>query len=144
MNKAKNPEQIIIERLEHAGKTLIALRETGYRPNLAQRQHDVVRTVWEAFSWSESPMLRPAPPSSTDISLMEEAYGWILIIPESELALRRIVHARSLVHPISDREIWSWRKLSVAMNVDHRWVQRRHNEAIKIIKKGLDMWSKRI
>ena len=40
--------------------------------------------------------------------------------------LRRIVGARSLVHPMTGRHLYSWRRLGTAIGADHKAVQRWH------------------
>lgn len=137
MNGVPQTDKELIERLEHAGKTLIALKDTGYRPGLAQRRHDVVQSVWDAFDWIRSPHLRIPTPSKEDIRLMDEAYEWVLLIPAHRIATRRVVHARSLVHPLSDRYLFSWRKIAIVMSRHHQEVQRLHAHGIKIILEGL-------
>ncbi len=47
--------------------------------------------------------------------------------------LRRIVGARSLVHPITERHLYPWRRLGCALGADHKAVQRWHKQGIELI-----------
>jgi hypothetical protein len=64
---------------------------------------------------------------------MDEAMGWIGLIPDDRYVLRRIVGARSLVSPMTDRHIFPWRRLGAAIGADHKAVQRWHAEGIGLI-----------
>ncbi|HVE20640.1 MAG TPA: DUF6362 family protein [Acidocella sp.] len=130
-------ERLIIERLEDAGRTLIAMKDTGYRPGLAQRQHDVVHDIWDAYNWTIPPELRLPRPGIEEIKRMDEAYGWMKFIPSGQVTMRRIVQARSLRHPLSDRYLFSWRRLADVLRLDHKAVQRVHANGIRNILKGL-------
>jgi len=64
---------------------------------------------------------------------MDEAMAWIALIPRDRYVLRRVVGARSLVHPITDRHLYAWRRLGVALGADHKGVQRWHAQGIAMI-----------
>src|SRR5580698_4784044 len=72
----------IIARLEAAGATLLAMPSRGYSTLLRQMKFDVVHTALEAYGW-QSAMARPPVPCASDISLMDEAFGWLALIPEA-------------------------------------------------------------
>ena len=124
--------EYVVARLEEAGSTLLALPNGGYSPRLRTSVLEIVRTAQESYGWSEG-RIRPAVPSSAMISRMDEALGWITLIPAANYVLRRIVHARSLVDPITDRYLFPWRRLASAIGADHKAVQRWHAQAINII-----------
>jgi hypothetical protein len=69
---------------------------------------------------------------------MDETLGWILVIPLDRYVLRRIVGARSLVHPITERHLYPWRRLAVAIGADHKAVQRWHAQGIDLIVSALN------
>ena len=52
--------------------------------------------------------------------------------------MRRIVGARSLVHPVTDRHLFPWRRLGGALGADHKAVQRWHAEGIGLIVAALN------
>lgn len=119
-------------RLEEAGATLLALPGTGWSTRLRTSSLEIVRTALEAYGW-ETARIRPAVPSADKIDRMDEAMAWITSIPNSRYVLRRVLGARSLVHPITDRHLYSWRRLGTALGADHKAVQRWHAEGIMII-----------
>jgi hypothetical protein len=127
----------VIGRLEEAGATLLALRNTGWTTKLRTSNIEIVRTALENYNWEEQ-RVRPAVPSSAKITRMDEAMGWISVIPLDRYVLRRIVGARSLVHPVSERHLFPWRRLGVALGADHKAVKRWHVQAIGMIVAALD------
>lgn len=119
-------------RLEEAGASLLALPATGWSTRLRSSTLDIVRSAAEGYGWTEG-RLRPPIPSAAKITRMDEALGWIAHIPLDRYVLRRIVGARSLVHPLSDRHLFSWRRLGAVLGADHKAVQRWHKDGIRII-----------
>jgi len=124
-------------RLEEAGETLLALPGTGYSTRLRTSSLDIVRTALENYGWSES-RVRPPVPSSAKITRMDEALSWILFIPLENYVLRRIVGARCLVSPVTERHLFPWRRLGAALGADHKAVQRWHAQGIAIIVAALN------
>ena len=104
---------LVIYRLEEAGASLLALPSTGWTTKLRSSSLEIVRTTLEAYGWT-SARIKPPVPSSQKISRMDEAMGWLALIPDDRYVLRRIVGARSLVHPITDRYLFPWRRLGVS------------------------------
>ena len=122
----------VIRRLEEAGAALLALPATGWSTRLRSGSLDIVRTAAEAYGWTEG-VVRPPVPSAARISRMDEALGWIAHIPLDRYVLRRIVGARSLVHPVSERHLFPWRRLGAVLGADHKAVQRWHGQGIALI-----------
>ncbi len=122
----------VIYRLEEAGATLLALPGTGWTTRLRTSSLEIVRTALEAYGWSEA-RIRPSTPSAEKITRMDEALSWIPLIPLDRYVLRRVVGARSLVHPITDRHLFPWRRLGKALGSDHKAIQRWHAQGIAII-----------
>ena len=123
----------VIYRLEEAGATLLALPNTGYSTRLKVSHLDVVQAACEAYGWDAPARVRPATPSASRISRMDEALGWIALIPRERYVLRRIVGARSLVSPVTERHLFSWRRLGGVMGADHKAVQRWHGQGIDLL-----------
>ncbi len=123
-------------RLEEAGATLLALPGTGWSTRLRTSSLEIVHTALEAYGWTEA-RIRPPVPSAEKISRMDEAMGWIPLIPRDRYVLRRVVGARSLVHPITDRHLYPWRRLGTALGADHKAVQRWHAQGISMIVQAL-------
>lgn len=144
---AKLPE-IVVRRLEHAGRTVLALPMAGYTTGCKTSSLEFVRAAIESYGW-EKATIRPATPSGRDITAMDEAYCWLPFIPtDADLArchpilgrpaddsvmVRRIVGARSLVHPVTQRLLYSWRCLAALLGVDDHKVKRLHQIGISEI-----------
>lgn len=137
MNGYEIDADYVIYRLEEAGATLLALPGTGWSTRLRSSSLEIVRTVLEAYGWSDARM-RPAVPSADKISRMDEAMGWIPLIPVDQYVLRRVVGARSLVHPITDRHLFPWRRLGKALGADHKAIQRWHARGVDMIVRALN------
>jgi hypothetical protein len=119
-------------RLEEAGATLLALPGTGYSTKMRVSQIDVVANAAEAYGRNPG-FVRPAVPSASRITRMDEALGWIMLIPQERYVIRRIVGARSLVSPVTERHLYSWRRLGEAVGADHKAVQRWHAQGIDML-----------
>jgi hypothetical protein len=126
----------VIWRLEEAGATLLALPGTGWSTRLRTSSLEIVRTAIESYGWAEQ-RVRPPVPQAAAITRMDEAMGWISLIPVDRYVLRRIVGARSLVHPVTERHLFPWRRLGAALGADHKAVQRWHAEGIGLIVSAL-------
>jgi Domain of unknown function (DUF6362) len=122
----------VVYRLEEAGATLLALPGTGYSTRLRTSSLDIVRTALDAYGWTDA-QIRPSVPSAEKITRMDEALSWIPLIPVDRYVLRRVVGARSLVHPITDRHLFPWRRLGKALGADHKAIQRWHAQGIVMI-----------
>ena len=129
--------EYVIHRLEEAGCTLLALPGTGYSTRLRTSNLDVVRAA-EAFGGDTGGRIRPPVPSAEQITRMDEALGWITLIPQDRYVLRRIVGARSLVSPSTERHLYSWRRLGTVLGADHKAVQRWHATGIEMIVAALN------
>ncbi len=129
--------QFVTWRLEEAGATLLALPGTGYSTRLRTSSLEIVRAAIEGYGWTEK-QVRPPVPSAAKITRMDEALGWLQLIPEGRYVLRRIVGARSLVSPKTERHLFPWRRLGAALGADHKAVQRWHGEGIGLIVAALN------
>lgn len=127
----------VIARLEEAGATLLALPNSGPSTRLAQGGLEWIRSAAESYGFQRA-RLRPAVPSAQKITRMDQAYLWMALIPHDKYVLRRIVGARSLIHPLSGRYIFSWRRLGTAIGADHKAVQRWHAQGIDMIVAGIN------
>jgi hypothetical protein len=122
----------IVYRLEEAGATLLALPGTGYSTKMRVSHLEVLPSVVEAYG-SDRVRVRPPIPSASRISRMDEALGWITLIPADRRVIRRIVGARSLVSPVTERHLFSWRRLGEVVGADHKAVQRWHGQGIDML-----------
>jgi hypothetical protein len=129
---------LVTYRMEEAGTTLLAIPphyRWSTRPHTASA---VLAAALEAYGWTEPPT-RPAVPTQHYLDRMDEAFGWLDLIPTQNYLLRRVVGARSLVHPNTDRHLFSWRRLADALGSEHRAVQRWHTNGIGMIVAALNV-----
>ena len=129
--------ELVIYRLEEAGTTLLSIPDRGYTTKLRSSSLDIVRSALEAYGWAER-AIRPAVPSAAKIDRMDEALSWIPLIPVDKYVLRRIVGARCLVSPLTERNLYPWRRLAAALGADHKAIQRWHAQGIDLIVTALN------
>jgi hypothetical protein len=141
LNGARRDAEYVIYRLEEAGQTLLTLPNTGYSTRLRTSSIDIVRSALEGYGWEnfrkDDHRLRPALPDSARITRMDEALGWLSRIPQDRYVLRRIVGARALVSPVTERHLFTWRRLATLLGADHKAVQRWHAQGVAMIVAGL-------
>jgi hypothetical protein len=124
-------EGLIVARLEDAGRVLLALPAGGYSTHLRTSNLDIARD-FQAYGWTgERP--RVPVPSSIRITRMEAALQWLQLISDDQVQLRRIVGLRMLVHPLSNRHLYSWRKVGEKISIDHRTAKSWHERGIGLI-----------
>lgn len=125
--------------LEEAGATLLALPQTGYSTRLRAGGLDWMRDAGAVLAPGSGPApLRPAAPSAAAIDHMDLALAWLALIPDSMFVLRRVAGARALVHPMTGRHLFPWRRLGSALGADHKAVQRWHGQAMLRISTALN------
>ncbi len=124
--------EYVIDRPAEAGSSLLAMPDSGWTTTLRSSSLEIVRSAAEAYGWTTS-RIRPPVPSAERITRMDEAMGWLQLIPEERYVVRRVVGARSLVHPITERHLFPWRRLGSVLGADHKAVQRWHAQGIDMI-----------
>lgn len=122
----------IVARFEAAGATLLALPGRGYSTQIRTMRFDVVHSALDAYGW-QGAVVRPPMPSAAAISQMDEVFGWLTLIPETKYVLRRILGARALVHPVTLRHLFPWRRIGTMLGADHKSVQRWHGQAVELL-----------
>jgi len=122
----------MVARFEAAGATLLALPGKGYSTQIRTMRFDVVQSAADAYGWQNA-AVRPPVPSAAAIDQMDEAFGWLTLIPETKYVMRRIVGARALVHPVTLRHLFPWRKIGAMLGADHKSVQRWHGQAVELM-----------
>lgn len=122
----------LVACLEEAGATLLSLPTTGFSTSLKTSALPILREATEGYGWS-SAEVRPPMPSASRISRMDRVFGYLALIPQDRYVLRRIVGCRALVHPVTGRHLFSWRRLGELLRADHKAVQRWHGEGVRTI-----------
>jgi hypothetical protein len=132
--------EYVIYRLEEAGTALLSLPHTGYSTGLRTTRLEFVRSALEGYGWDNpsANRLRPAMPDAARITRMDEALGWVGLLPKDRVVLRRIVGARCLISPVTERYLYTWRRLGTLVGADHKAVQRWHAQAIDMIVAALN------
>lgn len=128
----------VVARLEDAGTTLLCLPDTGPSTRMRISALEVVRAACVEMVGAPGKRLRLPMPSPARIGAMDEAWAWLGRIPNDRYVLRRIVGARALVNPVTERHMFSWRRLGGLLGADHRAVQRWHGEGIDTIVRSLN------
>jgi hypothetical protein len=126
----------IVARFEAAGATLLALPGQGYSTRIRTMRFDVVHSALDAYGWQGAAVRAPVP-SAAAISDMDEVFSWLTLIPEAKYVLRRIVSARALVHPVTLRHLYPWRRIGAMLGADHKSVQRWHGQALLLLQAAL-------
>ena len=129
---AVRTHDLVISDLEAAGPSILALPMRGFSTACRTGGLDYVRETIEAYGW-DAASIRPPTPAPAAITAMDEVLTWISLIPQDRYVLRRIVGARALVNPVSDRHLFTWRKLGQALGAHHQAVLRWHGEGIALI-----------
>ncbi len=124
--------ETVISRLEEAGRALLSLPNTGPNTRLVQSGLEWVRDASDNATPARG-RIRPPVPDAATITRMDQALAWIPLIPVDRYVLRRVVGARSLINPSTDRHLYSWRRLALAVGADHKAVQRWHAQGIDMI-----------
>ena len=132
-SRAAIDAETVIYRLEEAGQTLLSLPNRGHSTALRQTRHQYLADAIEAFNEESDAPPQIATPPAARITRMDQALAWVPLIPEANLVLRRIVGCRSLVSPLTERHLFTWRRLARLLGADHKAIQRWHATGIDII-----------
>ncbi len=81
-------------------------------------------------------------PGPRDVSLMDEALSWVLLIPNQ--TKRRVVSLRSQYHPLRERHVMSWRACGTSLRISDKSAQRWHAEALAFLEMALAGWEVKI
>jgi hypothetical protein len=134
----------VVARLEEAGTTMLCLPHMGPTTKLRSVRYDVVHTAIDACGWQAAEArVRPSVPGAAAVSRMDEALGWIGLIPQDKYVLRRILGARALVGPLTGRHLYPWRRLAGLLGADHKAIQRWHGQGVAMIVAALQPQSQK-
>lgn len=136
-------------RLEEAGQTLMALPipKGAFPRDVRSNWPDVVRGYEDAFvalvGASDAVLQDHAyhqnrvrvTPSAAAVGRMDEALDWLWRIEDERK--RRLCLCRALVHPVSGRNVVSYRKLGRMFGLHHDTMRAWHDRALAEIAKGL-------
>ena len=128
----------VVAHLECAGKTLLALPHSGFSTLLKTSSLNSEMAAVSACGWFSGSAAKCPRPTSRAIDAMDNTMMWLWYIPQDMTVLRRCVGARSLVNPITDKHIYSWRRLGDFMGVDHKTAKRWHADGVRYIVNALN------
>jgi hypothetical protein len=134
-------------RLEQAGATLLALPGGSGMARVRSNMPDYIQDSRTGFKIDGPVKMRPPTPSAAAITAMDEAFSWISLIPADRAApgsadlhalgggvmKRRIVWARALVSPVTNRYLFSWSKLAETTGCDRKALRQWHGDALGLI-----------
>lgn len=130
--------ETLLLRLQEAGTALLCLPAHRCLPGgFGSGWPEVVHEVVEAYGYDRVE-IRPSSPDAATITRMDETFQWVTHIPEAKRVLRRLVLLRSLVHPVSDRHLYSWRRAAALLRCSHTAAQVWHAQAIDMMVAGIN------
>ena len=123
-------------RLERAGATLLAMRLPKTGPSgLKGYWPDLVRDSFiDMPSDSEG---RAGVPDARAVSAMDEALEWVLLIPEHLPKVRRAVHLRLLLDPVTEKHRFNYSKIARILHCSPNTAQSWHEKGLGFITRGL-------
>lgn len=122
----------VLARLEEAGATLLSMPNTGHSTRLRMGTLRPLPDAEDALHSAPGPVRAPVPRAAS-VDRMDQAFMWVSLIPEAKFILRRVVHARALVNPLTGKHLFAWRRLATTVGADHKAVQRWHAQGIDMI-----------
>ncbi len=140
----------IVARLEDAGRTLMTLPmpARGMPAGSRSAWPDYMQNFWDVFGHADeadNEDRREAQAhlintvrvqaSQKAVDRLDEVLGWLWYIETPRH--RRAVAARMLTHPVSERPVYSWKKIAKTMGADARTVRRWYLGGVEAIIIGL-------
>jgi len=119
-------DKYIAQRLPEAGATLMILPRPEFSRSLvlsALVQHNAAHYAVKAR----------LSPTNPEIIRCAQVMGWLNLMPARLLRLRRIIEMRMLTCPITQRPLYSWRKIGRTFRVDHHTAQRWHSAGVALL-----------
>lgn len=115
--------------LEWAGVRLLSMNiKSPFPKEPGTAWPEYQRDPTEAYGYSGE-RLRPAIPDSVEIELMDKLLAFVSLLPD--ITTRRILNARALIAPISNRHLYSWTKIAFMLHTSRPVVQRLHAKGLK-------------
>jgi len=115
--------------LEWGGSKLLAMQLSSGAPRQPHIAWPEYRQSFNTAYGSSAERMRPSRPSSKEIQAVDEILALPSLLPNP--LVRRILHARALVAPISNRYLCSWTELGDRLDLDRRKVKQLHQRGIE-------------
>jgi len=123
--------------LEWAGARLIAMPEPRIKPAEP-------RVIWPDYHQDQAEItsfrgrlsIRAGAPAKHEVRMVDK----VLLLPNviEQPMMRRVVHVRSLVHPINYRHLYSWKRISVLLHTSPYIVKSWHGKGLQEIIRRTD------
>jgi hypothetical protein len=128
---------LINDWLEWAGSRLLAAPSNKIKPSGPKViWPDYAQERFQILDFRKGLNLRAPPPGAKEIPVMEE----ILLLPNlcSEVRVRRVLHARCLVNPLTYRNINSWTKIAILIHVSRETARLLHHKGLEEVSQKID------
>lgn len=142
---------LVERRLYDAGKTLMMLQSSVGPAEPRSHWPEVMRTYWDMFAPASPGEDRKAAEvrrneraedklkprlvaTSKAMTRLDEVLGWLWYL---EPVHRKIIFARMLINPLTDKHVFSWRQIQGATGIHRDMVKRRFKVGIDQIVKEL-------
>lgn len=122
------------EWLEWAGVRLIAMPGRRVGPSdYRSFWPDFSNDVFQVLEFRRYLPVKSLAPSKDEIPIMEEVLQLPCLCPD--VKGRRILHMRCLIHPITRRHLFTWKRASEKLQSDPRTLQRLHEKSLETVAK---------
>lgn len=126
----------ILAMLEWAGVRLMAMPTSAPGPaKLKAAWPSYALDPFAAYGYNGVQVRAPAP-SSAEISTLDLIYDLIMLVEDQPT--RRILQARSLLHPANLRNLHSWSSIALMLDIDRRTVRRWHSDGLACIAESVE------
>lgn len=145
-------ETYVKSRLESAGRTLMMLPSTGRPAGYKSNWPEHIREYLDTLDWTEEGLAviihDPPPvklrPNMRQMNELNEVLDWLFDLGQycksREIPyITKAIWYGMLHHPISERRIYSWGRLSKIFRCDRKTVQRWYEGGIEIIVKNQNL-----
>ena len=120
----------VTRRLEAAGTTLMCLPANGTAPAaLKAAWPEIVRSALEISTFPDGHP-RPPRPSAQAITAMDEAFTWLALLGNGAVQTKRLLWMRLMIWPMSDKHLFSWRKIAKSTGLHRDVLTLRHARGI--------------
>ena len=126
-------EAEVQERLEWAGLILARLNLSPTGPaGLRGYWPDFAPELSVAYGYADA-RWKPATPSPQEITQMDQTLRWVQLIPVDQFVLRRVVNARLLMNPYTERHLFTYKAVGKMLGCDWRAAMRWRQQGVEII-----------
>lgn len=132
--------ETINQWLEWAGERLMSLPSDKVFPQKFKTSWpDYSLDQWQVLNFRPGEHSRPAIPTATDITLMDEILTLITqeIIPSQ--TQRQILQSRLLINPYTGRHVNSWNKIAKKLHSSRDLIKTRHQQGLNSITRNVPL-----